>query len=215
MIESSFLTANLVLAYSAYALGTASPGPSNLSVMAIAMYQGRRPAMIFAAGVVAGSSLWGLLAAFGLSAVMAKYSQALVALKILGGLYLLWLALKSAKSACNPTSISVQTQADQAESARKLFLRGAAMHLTNPKAIFVWLSIVSLALPVGAHRSDALLVVMGCLPIAITVFCGYAIIFSTTRARSIYIRMRRYFDGALATVFAYAGIRMLTSRMGF
>lgn len=215
MIESSFLTANLVLAYLAYALGTASPGPSNLSVMAIAMYKGRRPAMIFAAGVVAGSTLWGVFAAFGLSAVMVKYSQALVALKILGGLYLLWLALKSAKSAFKPTSISVQTQADQPESARKLFLRGAAMHLTNPKAIFVWLSIVSLALPVGAHRSDALFVVMGCLPIAITVFCGYAIIFSTIRARSIYIRMRRYFDGALATVFAYAGIRMLTSRAEF
>lgn len=212
VIENSFLTANLALAYSAYALGTASPGPGNLSVMATAMYQGRRPAMIFALGVVAGSTLWGLLAAFGLSAVMAQYSQALVVLKILGGLYLIWLAFKSAKSAFNLTTLSVQTQAGQPDSAKKLFLRGAAMHLTNPKAIFVWLSIVALALPVSAHRSDALLVVAGCVPIGIAVFCGYAIVFSTARARSIYIRTRRYFDGALATVFAYAGVRLLTSR---
>jgi hypothetical protein len=50
--------------------------------MATAMHQGRRPAIIFALGVVAGSTLWGLLAAFGLSAVMAQHSQALVALKM-------------------------------------------------------------------------------------------------------------------------------------
>ena len=212
MIESSFLTANLALAYSAYALGTASPGPSNLSVMATAMHQGRRPAIIFALGVVAGSTLWGLLAAFGLSAVMAQYSQALVALKMLGGLYLLWLAFKSAKSAFNPVTLSAETQDGEPTLAMKLFLRGAAMHITNPKAIFVWLSIVALALPVNANHSDALLVVAGCVPIGIAVFCSYAIVFSTAYARSIYIRMQRYLDGALAAVFAYAGIRMLASR---
>ena len=212
MIESSLLTANLALAFSAYALGTASPGPSNLSVMATAMHQGRRAAIIFALGVVAGSTLWGLLAAFGLSAVMAQYSEALVALKMLGGLYLLWLAFKSAKSAFNPAALSARTQTRQSDSGQNLFLRGAAMHLTNPKAIFVWLSIVALALPASPHRNDALLVVAGCVPIGIAVFCGYAMVFSTVRAKNVYMRTRRYFDGALATVFAYAGIRMLMSR---
>jgi threonine/homoserine/homoserine lactone efflux protein len=176
------------------------------------MYHGRRPAVIFALGVVAGSTFWGLLAAFGLSAVMARYSQALIALKMLGGLYLLWLAFKSAKSTFNPVTLSAAMQDGRPTSAMRLFSRGAAMHITNPKAIFVWLSIVALALPVNAHHSDALLVVAGCVPIGIAVFCSYAIVFSTAYARSTYVRMRRYFDGALAAVFAYAGVRMLASQ---
>jgi threonine/homoserine/homoserine lactone efflux protein len=86
------------------------------------------------------------------------------------------------------------------------------MHLTNPKAIFVWLSIVALALPASAHRSDALLIVAGCIPIGLAVFCSYALIFSTMPARRAYLRTRRWFDGSLAVLFGYAGIRMLTSR---
>lgn len=212
MIEGSFLTANLVLAYSAYALGTASPGPSNLSVMATAMHSGRRPAVIFSMGVVSGSTVWGLLAAFGLSTILAQYSQALIAMKILGGIYLLWLAFKSAKSALKPNALLIEPGTELQRSVMGLYLQGAAMHLTNPKAIFVWLSIVALALPTSAHLSDALLIVAGCIPIGLAVFCSYALIFSTMPARRAYLRTRRWFDGSLAVLFGYAGIRMLTSR---
>jgi threonine efflux protein len=209
VIENALLTANLTLAYSAYALGIASPGPSNLAVMATAMDQGRRSAIVFALGVVSGSTLWGLLAALGLSTVIARYSQALVAMKVIGGIYLLWLAFKSAKSALKPNVISAR--AGPSNSTANLYLRGAAIHLTNPKAIFVWLSIVALALPASAHRTDALLIVAGCVPIGIAVFCGYALAFSTAPARQAYMRTRRWFDGTLAVLFGYAGIRMLAS----
>lgn len=210
MIEHSFFTANVVLAYAAYTFGTASPGPSNLAVMATALHQGRRPALVFALGVVSGSALWGFLAAFGLSSLLARYSQALVAIKVLGGLYLLWLAFKSARSAASPTSISAESTSTSFSSG--LFLRGAAMHLTNPKAIFVWLSIVALALPAGSRSNEAMLIVAGCVPLGAIVFCGYAMVFSTATARHAYLRTRRWFDGALAVLFGYAGFRMLVSR---
>jgi threonine efflux protein len=213
MVENSVLTANVLLAYSAYALGTASPGPSNLAVMATAMDAGRKPACVLALGVVSGSTVWGLLAAFGLSAAMSRYSQALVAVKILGGLYLLWLAFKSARSAMSAHRAAVMPEHRcVGESNAALFLRGAAMHLTNPKAIFVWLSIVALALPAGSGRRDALRVVAGCMPIGLSVFCGYALLFSTASARALYVRARRWFDGALTLMFGYAGIRMLISK---
>jgi threonine efflux protein len=212
MLEGSFLTANVVIAYTAYAVGTASPGPSNLSVMATAMHHGRKSGLIFALGIVSGSTAWGLLAAFGMSAILAQYSQALIVMKILGGFYLLWLAFKSARSALKPADFSAETGTHIQRTTASHYLHGAAMHLTNPKAIFVWLSIVALALPPSASRSEALLIVAGCIPIGVTVFCSYALIFSTVTARRTYLRTRRWFDGTLAIVFGYAGIRMLTSR---
>lgn len=214
MTTASILTANLALAYSAYAIGTASPGPSNLAVMATAMHYGRKPSLILATGVVAGSTLWGLFAALGLAAVLSRYSQALLVTKLLGGLYLLWLAYKSARSALgSPAPKSSAAFSAGSSTALSFFFRGMAMHLTNPKAIFVWLSIVALALPPSAQRSDALLIVAGCVPIGLAVFFAYALLFSTRSARSVYERSRRWFDGTLAVLFGYAGIRMLISRV--
>jgi threonine/homoserine/homoserine lactone efflux protein len=209
--SASLLSANLVLAYSAYALGAASPGPSNLAVMATAMNSGRRHALVFALGVVSGSTAWGMLAAFGLAALMAQYSKALIAMKVLGGLYLLWLSIKSLRSALATRPQGGTEHAAVKGSDLSLYLRGAAMHLTNPKAIFTWLSIVTLALPAEVHRGDALLIVAGCALIGLGVFGGYAIVFSTQSARKAYFRMRRCVDGMLAAVFGYAGIRMLAS----
>jgi threonine/homoserine/homoserine lactone efflux protein len=199
---------NLLLACSAYAIGVASPGPSNLAIMGLAMRAGRRPALLLALGIVSGSMFWGLLAAFGLSALLAAYAGLLVALKIMGGLYLLWLALRSARAAIGPHA-ELTAGSDDAESALQVYLRGAAMHVTNPKAIFVWLSIVSLAVPPGAKAWDALQVVLGCLPLGLAIFCGYACLFSVPMVRRGYLAVRRGFEAGLAAVFGYAGLRLL------
>lgn len=216
MAVAADISTSLLLAYSTYALGTASPGPSNLAVMAAAMNEGRRPALVLALGVVSGSVFWGLLAAFGLSAVLAAWSGALTAMKLLGGTYLLYLAARSATSALRPDGEEHLVRNSfapllKAGHYRRIYLRGAAMHLTNPKAIFVWLSIVSLALPVHPQTRDALLVVAGCGVLGLIVFCGYALLFSTTRARRIYQAMRRWFEGLLSVLFGYAGLRMIAS----
>ena len=47
----SILPAGLAVAYTLYAAGTASPGPSTMTIMSTAMHAGRRPALALAAGV--------------------------------------------------------------------------------------------------------------------------------------------------------------------
>lgn len=189
--------------------------------MGVAMQSGRRAALATAAGVVAGSLTWGLLAAFGLASALALWSGALVWLKVAGGLYLLSLATKAARSALAPDRCVASTarppvDAPDSPSGLRLFGRGCAMHLTNPKAIFVWLSIVAMALPPGAQVVDSLRVVAACGCIGIAVFSGYALAFSTATARRIYARLRRYLEAAFALMFGYAGIRMLLSKdVGF
>jgi threonine/homoserine/homoserine lactone efflux protein len=208
----SFITANMALAYSAYAIGVASPGPSNLAVMATAMGAGRRAGLVFALGVISGSAIWGVLATLGLSTLMTQYSYALVIMKVLGGLYLLWLSFKSLRSALSKQDAAEAGSNARSSSLLSLYGRGAALHLTNPKAIFVWLSIITLALSNDAQRADALPILAGCLLIGSVVFCSYALLFSTQAARRIHARSRRWFDGILAAAFGAAGVRMLISR---
>jgi threonine/homoserine/homoserine lactone efflux protein len=201
----------MLLAYLAFVIGVASPGPSVLAVMGMAMAQGRARALVLASGVVSGSLFWGLCAALGLAALMQRYAAALLLVKVLGGLYLLWMAWQAARKAIRGTRTDTGAAAGPAPGYARLYLRGAAMHLTNPKAIVVWLSVVSLAMPAGAAASDALAFVASCVPLSAAIFICYALAFSTSPARRAYRTGERGINAVLAGVFGYAGVRMLLS----
>lgn len=211
MISADFH--HLVLVFTAYIIAVASPGPSNMRIMGVAMHQGRRPALIIAAGVVSGSVFWGMMAATGISAVLARYTEALVILKICGGLYLLFLAFKAGKSAL----AADETDGNGAVAARRisgfgLYRRGLLMHLTNPKALLGWVAIMTLGLGPQATPSTVAIILAGCAILSVTIFGGYALVFSSAPMVRMYRRARRWIEGTLALVFGLAGMRLLFSR---
>ena len=206
MSGNTFFSANLLLAYVAYFVGTASPGPSNLAIMSIAANEGRKSALAFAAGVISGSMFWATVATVGISAALIAYSEFLVAIKIAGGLYLLWLAFKSGRAALS-TSVAASPKAGQPTPLKALYTKGALLHLTNPKAVLVWVSIVALSSN-GSGATQAA-IIPGCAVIGSLVFSGYAFLFSMESARRLYTRARRGLDGSLAVVFAMTGIKLL------
>lgn len=206
MSGNAFFSANLLLAYAAYFVGTASPGPSNLAIMSIAANEGRRAALAFAAGVISGSMFWATVATVGISAALIAYSQFIVAIKIGGGVYLLWLAFKSGRTALS-ASVAKPSNAGQPAPLKALYTKGALLHLTNPKAVLVWVSIVALSSN-GSGATHAA-VIPGCAVIGCLVFSGYAFLFSMESARRVYTRARRGLEGSLAVVFAVTGIKLL------
>ncbi|MGS2718798.1 LysE family translocator [Eionea flava] len=212
-------SSQIVIAFMIYFLGVASPGPSNLAIMGVAMSSGRRPAMMLALGIILGSGFWGVLAAFGLSTVLTHYVSLLYAMKIAAGFYLLWLAYQSARSAFFTASLNKKLNISPENSGasinrnnnvyQRLFVRGLLLHLTNPKAIFVWLSIVTFSVPASASSQYMFVVVFGCSLIGIIVFLSYAFLFSTVSAQRVYCRLQVFFDGFLAVLFSIAAMRML------
>ena len=204
--------ADIALALSAYALGVASPGPSNLAVMAMAMQQGRRAGMIFALGVVAGSAIWGLLVALGLTSILLRYEPVAVAIRLLGGLYLLWLAARSARAAMMPAAPIAAPGADARASDTGLFLRGAAMHLTNPKAILFFGSLYAIGISPEISAAGLAIVIGAVGAQSFIIFHGYALLFSNTRISRGYFRLRRWLQGAFALAFGAASLKILTTR---
>lgn len=202
------LAAQLALAWTTYLVGAGSPGPSNMAIMGMAMNAGRKPALWLAAGILSGSWFWGVLAALGISQLLASFTAGLIAMKVLCGLYLLWLAFKSARVACAPHAALSATQAVNA-TPRQLYLRGLGMHLTNPKAVLAWLATVTVGIPANASPHLAWVVVAGCMVMGIDIFTGYALAFSTPAARRVYAASRRWMEGLLAAVFGLAGLQLL------
>src|SRR5262249_61019008 len=156
MGEVSHYLPGILLAYSACLLGLARPGPNVLAVLGTAMGEGRRAGIALALGIATGSVLWALLTAAGLSALLATYAAALTAIKIAGGLYLLWLAFKAFRAAASACAIAATV--DRQPSLRAYVLRGLAIQLTNPKAVLAWVALMSLAL-----RADAPLWAVGAI----------------------------------------------------
>ena len=48
--------------------------------------------------------------------------------------------------------------------------------------------------------------------LSVTIFCGYAVVFSTAPMVRLYRRARRWIEGVLAVFFGFAGLRLLLSR---
>lgn len=112
---------------------------------------------------------------------------------IAGALYLLWRALKSARAA-----------------QHRLFLKGLALHLTNPKAILSWGSVYAITLAPGAGPA-AVWHLFAVLSLgSVTRFFGYGLIFSAAPVAHFYARTKRGFDAAFAAFFGTASFKLLT-----
>ena len=114
---------------------TLAPGPDNLMVLGIGMARGRKPGIAFGVGCAAGCLSHTLLAALGVGALIAASPQAFAALRIAGGLYLVWLGGKALRSRGGRVAA-----AGGPESPRRLFLRGVLANAINPKVILFFLS---------------------------------------------------------------------------
>ncbi|HZG29142.1 MAG TPA: LysE family translocator [Ensifer sp.] len=200
----------LGLVYLTYLITVASPGPSNMAIMGVAMNRGRAHAVALALGVLTGSLCWAGLAAAGISTLLTRYAEALIVMKIGGGLYLLFLAWKSAKSALS----AKPGRFSEADPAGRLiyYRRGVLLHLTNPKSILGWVAIMSLGLRPDAPSHTLVAIIGGCAAIGFTIFVGYALLFSTAAMANGYRKARRAIEGTLALVFGYAGLRLLLSK---
>lgn len=205
---------HLPVVFAVYAIAAGSPGPSTLRIMGVAMHHGRRAGLALAAGVVSGSLFWGVCAATGVSAFLARYAETLLVLKILGGLYLLYLAVKAARSAFSSASppLNAASEEGTAPSSLTLYRHGLIMHVANPKAVLAWIALVSLGLGPDASWREAAVILAGCAVLSASIFCGYAIVFSTGPMVRFYCRMRRGIEALLAAAFGLAGLRLLMSQ---
>jgi amino acid exporter len=202
----------IILAYSVFFVAIASPGPNVLAVIGTSMGVGRASGIALALGVAAGSFCWAVMTAAGLSALLAHYANALTVIKITGGCYLLWLSYKSFRAAASVRDLEAKTLSGATRSPFGYALRGFTIQMTNPKAALAWIAIISLGLQTGAPWWVGFAVVAGTSVLSVIIHCIYAVAFSTRVMVHAYGRARRYIQATLGALFAFAGLKMLTSR---
>ena len=115
----------------------ATPGPDMSLFLSRTIGAGRTAGIASAIGSNVGCIVHTLLAAFGISALVAASQTGFLVLKIVGAGYLLWLAVDAIR---HGSSLNVATKQSAAVSTVRSFALGVMVNLTNPKVVIFFIT---------------------------------------------------------------------------
>lgn len=145
---------NFVLFFTASLVVILSPGPDNILVLTRGISQGRKAAMISAAGASVGLICHSLFAAAGLSALLAQSVVAFSVVKYAGAAYLIYLGVKTLMSR---DAFAVSGE-EGTVRLRSVFVQGIASNVMNPKiAVFFLAYLPQFADPKAGSMAPQLL----------------------------------------------------------
>ncbi|MEL6374495.1 MAG: LysE family transporter [Pseudomonadota bacterium] len=200
-------------------LAVMSPGQSFLLIARLSMGHGRRAAVAAALGMGLGATLWAAAALFGLAVVFAQAAWLYAAAKVIGGLFLVGLAIIVWRQASEPVAMEAQVASRTASESgpdhplrqfSRLVALGMVTQLANPKVVLFFASIFVALLPTAM---PAWMVISVLALIAIVDGGWYVLValaLSKPGARSLYARWKVLFDRATAVLLGGLGARLLT-----
>lgn len=203
--------ASVLLAYSLACLVLfITPGPDMSLFLAKTVAGGRRAGIAAYIGASLGCIVHSLLAALGISALLAASPAAFLALKVVGAAYLLWLAVDAVR---NGSSLNVRARHTRASAAFwPTLLLGLGVNMTNPKVVLFFVTFLPQFVDVGDPHAAAKLLFLGIyfvvfsFPLGIALILGAERVVTGLKSRP---RVLRAIDWLFAGVFSAFAIRIL------
>jgi len=186
----------------------ASPGPNFLAVANIGLSQGRRYALLVATGVATGVCIWALAFAAGLSTIFNRFPDIALVLRFVGGVYLLYIAVRAIYSACRGVLSSFRRSSLQLTQGAA-YSRGILVVLTNPKAAMMWAAVSAYLLGSGLSAMAVLMFAPIASITALIIYGAYGLLFSSYRAQRVYFRTSRVFEIVFGVAFGTLGSKLL------
>ncbi|WP_371226181.1 LysE family translocator [Roseovarius sp. 2305UL8-3] len=200
-----------IAAYAILLVGASSPGPSVAMLIGVATSEGRGPALIATAGIALGSATINILTMLGVGLLLSQAAWAMTGLRVIGAAYLLYLAWGAFRKMRNPPDL--QPLNVKRRSARRHFMIGYLLQVTNPKAIAFWLAIASIGATAGGGIGIVLLFIAGACTISFVCHGAWAMAMSARPIRAAYTKARRWIEGALGTFFVFAAYKLATTKV--
>lgn len=187
-------------------MAAVSPGPAVLMSARTGVTEGLRTGFFLACGIGIGGVIWAMAALFGLNLVFQAAPAVLWALKVVGGLYLIWMAWGMWRGADQPLDMGEAGRLPR--SAGSAFRLGLVTQLANPKPAVLFSAIF-----VGTVPPDTPLWVYGAL--LAVVFLNETVwntlvarIFSFDRSKAAYISLKTIIDRSFGGLLALLGVKI-------
>lgn len=190
-------------------LGAMSPGASFLLATRTALSSTRKASFAVSLGLGSGAMIFAIVALLGLQSVFLVVPWLHNVLKIIGGVYLLWVAFKMLFISSKSKKRSPEVLSHTFKSA---FLSGLLTQLSNPNTALVFASLFTTILTV---KFSALVIFF--IPI-MTFFIDFlwfqmvAKLFSTEKTRNSYLRYKRSIDKICAGFMTFLGLKLILGK---
>ncbi|MBI1889934.1 MAG: LysE family transporter [Burkholderiales bacterium] len=193
----------------AIAIGAISPGPSFVLVARTAIAGSRKQGLAAALGMGVGATFFASLVLLGLQVLLASVPWLYLALKLLGGAYLVYLAVRIWRGAKEPIAVTPADNHDESGSLSKAFLLGLFTQISNPKTAVVYGGIFSALLPQQLPYSVALTLPLLVFVIEAGWYALVAVAMSSSSLRVAYLRSKANIDRIAGGVMGLLGLKLV------
>jgi threonine/homoserine/homoserine lactone efflux protein len=205
--------ASVLLAYSLAAFVLfITPGPDMSLFLAKTVAGGRRAGIAAMTGASLGNVVHSVLAAFGLSALIAASPTLFLALKVVGAIYLLWLAVDAVR---NGSSLNVRAEQPKPVALWSTLALGLTVNLTNPKVVLFYLTFLPQFVDAHDPHAAGKLLFLGiyfvvlAYPLGVLMILGAERVVAGLKSRP---RLLRAIDWLFAGVFGAFAVRILATQ---
>ncbi|MGW1614388.1 LysE family translocator [Streptomyces sp. NPDC002285] len=186
----------LIAFLGACTLVAASPGPSTVLIIKQSLHS-RRSGFLTVLGNETGVFVWGVIAAFGLTALLTASEVAYDVMRIVGAVVLVWFGIQALRQARRAKGEQETAWEGTRKSGWASYRGGLLLNLANPKAAVFALSFLPQFVPEGAPH----------LPTMI----GLAALWAVYEVG--YYGLYVWFVGRMKNVLSRAGVRRLLEQV--
>jgi threonine/homoserine/homoserine lactone efflux protein len=186
-----------------------TPGPDMSLMLAKTMQGGRKAGMASMLGASAGCLVHSLAAALGLSAIIAASATLFTAMKIIGALYLLYLAYDAIR---HGSALRVEGEAGAPPSTARTFWMAVGTNITNPKVVLFFLTFLPQFIAAGDPHASQKLFFLGVYFVAFAVGAGFLLVLVAERFIHVMQaspKVMRAIDYLFAGVFGFFAVHVL------
>ena len=201
----------------AHFLALLSPGPDFVLVVKSAIKNEGKNAIGVALGIASANALYISLCLIGVGSILAASIYVMVGLKVIGGLFLIYLAiqaLRARKSSYSNLDIEDPVNTGVIKTTfLKEFITGFMSGALNPKNLLFYLSLFTVVLT--PEVSFAFKLGLGIWMTAVVFFWDLFIIFtlSTRRVRSKFTKVAYYIDKVTGVLLGFIGFAIVKSAL--
>ncbi len=190
------------------AVGTMSPGPSFLMVARTAVAKSRNEGLAASLGMGIGGLVFALMALLGLHSLLTAVPALYVAIKIVGGLYLLYLAVQIWRGASVPLADTEAVTGNKGSFLRA-FRLGLATQLSNPKTALYYASVFAALLP--SYIDLGLLIILAVVIFSMETswYAVVTLVLSSSAPRRAYLRCKSWIDRTASLLIGFIASKLL------
>jgi threonine/homoserine/homoserine lactone efflux protein len=188
-----------------------TPGPDTVYILGRSIAQGREAGVAAALGICVGSIFHTCAAALGLSAILATSSVAFVAIKLLGGAYLIFLGIKlllDRRELSLPSNFRRRTPT-------AAFRQGFLTNVLNPKVALFFLAFLPQFIdPASSAKLLAFLMLGLTFVTTGTIWCLLLAWFASGFSERLRANptITAWLNRAVGSLFVFLGLRLVTAK---